>query len=385
MLIIHDYMEQTDGGSRLCLELARGLKAELLCGFVIKDHPFLQGDDLPKLHTLMPNIAIPLVRQWLLAQAFSKMTHSIQKGHKCIIYSGSYAPLAVHRHVGMQSANGNKRQAKGLYPHTRIRNILYCHTPPRFLYDGHEAFAARVSPYLRPLFVSFCNWLRPRYEEAVSKMDVIIANSAAVQSRVQHFLGKKAQIIYPPCKTADYYWEKPQGYFLSMVRLDHMKRIDLLIEAFRLIPHLNLVISSNGPEATKLRAMSADCPNITYTGVLTEKERLDTLAKCIATLCVAREEDFGMCAVESLAAGKPVIIAAAGGLKEIIIHGESGVHLAPNPSPQDIVAAVCAMATKGSETEEVTAKLLFMRNACQNRAKCFDISIFLEKMRQVSE
>lgn len=374
MLIIHDYVEQTDGGSRLCLELARGLKAEFLCGFVKKDHPFLKDDDLFILHTLMPNIAIPLLRQWLLAQAFYRRSRSLQKKHNCIIYSGSYAPLAVHGHLVSPKNKQNEIESVSM---SEVRNILYCHTPPRFLYDEHEAFSLTIKSVMRPLFRAFCHWLRPLYEDAISKMDVIIANSEAVQNRIKKYLGKSSQVIYPPCNTADYYWEKPQGYFLSMVRLDHMKRVDLLIKAFRLMPHLKLVISSDGSEGKKLRFLSSDCTNIIFTGVLSEKKRLDMLAKCISTICVAREEDFGMCAVESLAAGKPVIIAAAGGLKEIIIDGENGVHLAANPKHEDIIEAVCSMEFKA------TSNMLDMRHACQNRAKTFDISMFLEKIRQI--
>lgn len=363
MLILHDYMEQTDGGSRLCLELTKGLKAEMHCAFVRRGHPFLVGLEAEmeaagwSIHSLAPALGllpVPLLRQWLLALVFSHKSRQVLSRHEKIVYSGSYAPLAVGQHVWG-------------------KNILYCHTPPRFLYDQHEAFAATVPTGARWLFTAFCDWLRPRYAQAARAMDVRIANSQAVRERMRRYLGLEADIIPPPCDTQRYYWQESRGYYLSMVRLDHLKRVELLVRAFRQLPQHRLVIASTGPQAARLQAQSADCPNIHWAGVLSEQERLDALAGCCATLCVAREEDFGMCAVESLAAGKPVIIAGAGGLSEIVDHGHTGLCLAPDPTPQDIAAAVRLM-------DRTAAKA--MRGSCEQAAQQYDTARFLAHIRE---
>lgn len=355
MIILHDYMEHTDGGSRLCLELARGLNAELLCGFLRPGHPFLRNGEFPLPSTLLPPIPFPLVRQWLLARAFEQRASRIT-AHDIAIFSGSYAPLAV----GRRSPGS--------------RNILYCHTPPRFLYDQHAAFTATVAPPLRPLFRAFCAWLRPRYASAVNRMSGIVANSQAVRERIRRFLGRDAMVVAPPCRVEDYRWETAEDYYLSLARLDHLKRVDLLVRAFLEMPRRRLIVLSDGPEGPSLRRLAGGAPNIVFTGTVSEQRRRDLLARCIATLCVAREEDFGMCAVESLAAGKPVIVAAAGGLREIIVPQATGLHLPADPTPDDIRAAVREMDAPASRA---------LRGACRTRALRYDLPCFLEGMRRV--
>lgn len=374
MIVLHDYMEHTDGGSRLCLELARHFPAALLCGFVRRGHPFLHGP-LPELSTLMPAVPVPLLRQWLLALAFSharRGKNSVRRavqGQDGAIFSGSYAPLAV-RHCD---------------PHTRT--LLYCHTPPRFLYDQRAAFTATACRTMAPrllrnvlpvrhLLHAFCAWLQPRYEAAVARMDAIAVNSEAVRQRVLHYLGRDARVIHPPCQLDIYTWDQPQNFYLSMVRLDSLKRVEVSLRAFARMPDKQLVVLSDGPEAAALHRLAAGAPNIRFAGAVSEGERLRLLSQCIATVCTAREEDFGMCAVESLAAGKPVLAAHAGGLAEICASSDYCFTLPADPEPEDVCEAVqrCDAAT-------ATA----MRRACQARAEAFSLPRFIHEVREMME
>jgi glycosyltransferase involved in cell wall biosynthesis len=50
-------------------------------------------------------------------------------------------------------------------------------------------------------------------------------------------------------------------------------------------------------------------------------------------------EDFGIAAVEAMAAGKPVIAYKHGGAQETVVHGQTGIHLDAQ-SWQDIAGAV---------------------------------------------
>jgi len=97
------------------------------------------------------------------------------------------------------------------------------------------------------------------------------------------------------------------------------------------------------------------------------------IGKAIATIYIPIEEDFGMSPVESMAAGKPVIGVAEGGLLETVVNGETGV-LIENVSVDAVVEAVFVMSKD---------KALTMRAACENRAQLFRTEVFLEKMREV--
>jgi glycosyltransferase involved in cell wall biosynthesis len=350
-VILHDYVEQTDGGSRLCLTLGEALEADFCCGFIRSGHPFLAEPYPGLVRTLMPGLPLPLVRQLALALAFEQSTSFITR-YETAVFSGAYAPLAANRRA-------------------RQHNVYYCHTPPRFLYDQHEFFLGLTPWPLRPAFSAFCCWLRPRYEAAMKHMDVVVANSLSVQARVEKYLGMKAQVVYPPCDVDRYRSGQDHGYFLSLARLDPLKRVEMAIRAFLRLPDQRLLVTSDGPEAGRLRRLAAGAANIQFTDTVDESRRLDLLAHCRATLCLSRDEDFGMAAVESMAAGKPVIAIAEGGFAETVLNGETGIWLLSDAGPEDVVKAVTAM-------DERTAGR--MSETCRERARLYATPRFLSGM-----
>jgi len=89
---------------------------------------------------------------------------------------------------------------------------------------------------------------------------------------------------------------------------------------------------------------------------------------------LAKNEDFGMSPLESMAAGKPVIGVAEGGLLETIVPDETGILLESSLNLDAICQAV----------EMLTAqKALNMRRACEEQAQRFRIDVFMEKMRRI--
>ncbi len=347
-IVLHDYFESLEGGGRLSNVLAHGLNTDLGYGFASNGHPFIEN--LTQ-QNLMAYSSIPLWRQFKLAYAFSNRTKFLEN-YATVIYSGFYTPLAIQNHL-----NG--------------KNILYCHTPPRFIYDQKEFYLKRLPAPLRPLLKAFINYLQPRYENSIAKMDLLIANSENVSQRMQHYLGKQATVIYPPCDTKRFIWLGQDDYYLSMGRLDPLKRIDLIIKAFLKMPDKRLVITSGGEELPKLKKLANNAHNIYFTGWISDNKLAELVGKAIATLYLAKDEDFGMSPLESMAAGKPVIGAAEGGLLETIIPTKTGLLL--EPSLPAICQAVNAMTPK---------RALAMRNSCETQAKRFRTEIFLEKMRE---
>lgn len=350
-IILHDYVEQADGGSRLCLVLGRALQADFCCGFIRPGHPFFAEPYPGKLRTLMPGLALPLARQWTLALAFERRTGFV-RDYGTAVYSGSYAPLAAGQRPGRA-------------------NVYYCHTPPRFLYDQQDFFLELAPWPLRPLLAAFCRWLRPRYEAALGQMSVVVSNSRTVQERVRRFLGRESVVVHPPCEV-ERYWQGPdQGYFLSLARLDSLKRVDVVVEAFKALPDQRLVVASDGPEGLRLRRLAGGAENIRFTGMVDEARLRELLAHCRATVHLSRDEDFGMAAVESMAAGKPAIVAGAGGLTETVADGETGTWLPADPTPEDVARAVAAMGA---------SRAAAMARACREQAGLFSRERFLEGM-----
>ena len=354
LIILHDYFETAEGGGRLCLTLGRALTADLAYGFKVKHHPYFQTGYGPG-HEYGLNVSsrLRVLKQINLIRAFSKRTDFIQK-YKTALFSGFYSVCAA--------AN-----------HQRGANVFYCHTPPRFMYDQKDSYMMQAGLLGRPILKRFIRYYRPVFEDAVRRMDLIVTNSRNVQTRIKAFLGFDSEIVYPPCNIERYKFISQEGYYLSMARLDPMKRVDLIVRAFLKMPDKNLVVISDGPEATRIKRLAETAGNVKVLGMVDENRLLKLLGECIATIYIPREEDFGMSPVESMAAGKPILGVNEGGLVESIVHEETGYLIPAAPEIEDVINGITFLGEK---------KSLSLRENCINRAKKFDQKIFIDRMQK---
>ena len=351
-IVLHDYFESAEGGGRLSLTLAEAIGADLAYGFKVRGHQYFENGFPGKEFSVSSQTKLPIWKQYRLVRDFQSKTRFLNKYHVAI-YSGFYTPLAVRNHP-------------------QGKNIYYCHTPPRFLYDQKDFYFSLIPKWQHPLLQWFNNYLQPRYEEAVGKMDLVLTNSENVQKRIKKYLGLDALVVYPPCSVEKFQWLGQGDYYLSTARLDPLKRVDLIIEAFKRMPDKKLIVASSGPELSKLKKMAGNAGNIFLSGWLSEAKYKELLGFCIATIYIPREEDFGMSPVESMAAGKPVLGVAEGGLIESVVDGETGILIKSNFGVQDLVDAVGRIRPRSAAE---------MRGACRERANDFREQVFVEKMQ----
>lgn len=268
-----------------------------------------------------------------------------------VLFSGVYAPV------------GARHRPRG-------GNAYYCHTPPRFAYDLEDWYLARARPWERPLLRGLARDVRARYSDALGRMDRVAANSHTVRRRLERHLGlAEVEVIHPPVETRSWRWSEPEGYYLSNARLEPYKRVEWAVRAFMAMPDRQLVVASGGSELDRLRALASGRRNIRFTGWCGPAELRRLTAACIATLYLARDEDFGMSPVESMAAGKPVIGVAEGGLLETVRPGETGILL--DPAVAEDTDALCA-AVRALDP----ASARHMRRDCERRAREFDADLF---------
>ncbi len=281
-----------------------------------------------------------------------KYKTSFISNYDVLIFSGSNAPLAIQ----------NSRAKK---------NIYYCHTPPRFIYDLKDYYLDTVPLWQKPFLKALIAYLQPRYEDSLSRMDIIYANSKNVKDRLKKYLSVNAKVLYPPTELNDFVYRSSQDYFLSTARLEEYKRVDVIIDAFKNLPEKKLVVASGGSLEPKLRHLAAGCPNIEFTGWTSEAKMRELVGNCAATIYVSKDEDFGMSPVESMAAGKPVIGVDQGGIAETIIHGKTGWLLDERCATDDMIALV-----KSLKLSDIVA----MKKACEERAKCFNEESFYDEI-----
>jgi len=352
ILTVHDLFYIKGGGERLVMTLCQQLSSDLLTA-EINDNSFNINDLDIVIYNLNALGKLPGIKTWQLTQAFKKPL-KLNKSYQNVIFSGVAAPLA-NRHF----SDANK--------------LFYCHTPPRFVYDKKDHYLQSLPFWQRPALKALIAWFQPQYEAALNSMDVIIANSQHIQQRIKTHLNHSSHVVYPPCDTAYFNWQSQGDYYLSLGRHDPLKRIDVIIEAFKAMPDKQLVVASGGRETEPLKKLAAGHNNIRFTGWLDEAQLLDLLGNCLATIYIPEDEDFGMTPVESMAAGKPVIASHQGGIKETIIDQETGFFMGEQ-SLKDHLIKTAQSLTRNKATA--------MRSACEHRAECFNQQQFIAGIRK---
>jgi glycosyltransferase involved in cell wall biosynthesis len=86
------------------------------------------------------------------------------------------------------------------------------------------------------------------------------------------------------------------------------------------------VVVGMGPDRQRLRALYGDVAR--FEGRLGDTELAALYARALAVV-VPNVEEFGITAVEAQAAGRPVLAADAGGARETVVCGETGVLFPP--------------------------------------------------------
>ena len=354
-MVLHDFFNAPDGGGKVARILAESFHAELWTGQLDKgafpDGYF--GELTPR--SLEAYEASPrLLKFSKILQLWWAFAHFPCTSPSWTIFSGSLSPLAHRKITG--------------------KKIFYCLTPPRLLYDQKEFMLQQVPARQRPLLKVIMFLYRLAYERAIRRMDVMITISETVKARFRKYLGHDSLTIYPPCETERFRFIGQEDFYLSTARTDPLKRVDLIVEAFLKMPDKRLVVISGGPDMARIKRVAERVENIAVSGWVSEERLSNLMGRCISTIYIPRDEDYGISPVESMAAGKPVIGVHEGGVSETVIHGKTGLLVRSNPDREDIVAAVRQM-------DPVTA--LNMRESCENRAKLFSKEIFLEKMQEV--
>ncbi|MFK5893504.1 MAG: glycosyltransferase family 4 protein, partial [Pseudomonadota bacterium] len=225
--IFHDYFAISGGGEKLVLSLAEDLDWQVTGGFISQQYKQLNQSVLSYIKPLKAYSGFTPVQMLSLMQQWKNYKSSSSGYNK--VYSGVYAPLAAVNHPDSN-------------------NILYCHTPPRFVYDKKEYYLQSLPYWQRHLFQLLINFFKKNYEQSLDNMDQILVNSKHVQQRVKNYLNKDSKIVYPPCDTKRFCWQDQGDYYLSTARLDGLKRVDVIVKAFIQMPDKKLIVCSGGPE-----------------------------------------------------------------------------------------------------------------------------------------
>ena len=226
--------------------------------------------------------------------------------------------------------------SKFIFAPKRVKKILYCHNPPRFLYDEFYLRTEVPCRFHRSILSFLLPVLRCIDRKATRGYDVVVANSLNVRSRISAAYGIDSQVVHPPVNVQKFrITEKPGEYYLILSRLLYYKRIDIAVSAFKSLDR-KLHIVGEGTDFDRLRQIATS--NIHFFGKLDDEEIAAQYAGCKAFIFPG-EEDFGITPLEAQSCGKPVIAFGRGGALETVVEGITGVFF-EEQSPLSLTNAI---------------------------------------------
>ena len=251
-------------------------------------------------------------------------------------------------------------------------HVCYCHNPFRYAWTEREATLRARNPLVRPALRLLLNRWRQWDWIAAQRVDRYVANSRVTAARIERYFGRRSAILHPPVELGRFAAAAPAQIgedYVVLAELMAHKRIDVAIRAFNALG-LPLTVIGDGPEARRLKRLAG--PSVSFTGRVSDEEVARRLATARALVVTATEE-FGIAAVESLAAGRPVIALNAGGVRESVTEGVTGTFYDAD-DPAALAAAVGRFDALAVDPE-----------ACRAAAEQFGTERFRAEMRRIVE
>jgi glycosyltransferase involved in cell wall biosynthesis len=165
-----------------------------------------------------------------------------------------------------------------------------------------------------------------------------------VSERMAKYNGVASEALYNPPKLAGRLHTGPYSDFvLTVTRLEHVKRVDLAIDAFeKTTSAMRLLIAGDGSirhdlaEYVERRGLR---DRVTLLGRIDDDRLIELYASCRAVLFAPYQEDYGYVTLEAFLSRKPVITARdSGGTLEFVVDGVNGYVC--EPTPDALAAAV---------------------------------------------
>jgi len=334
VVICHDWLTGMRGGERVLDVLCRGFpKARIL---TLLHNPSAISDEInahPIRTSFLQRIPGIMERYRSFLPLFPAAVRSLRVPTADLLISTSHCV------------------AKGVGPPHDTPHLCYCFTPMRYAwtffeeYFGNSAIRAAIA---RPLLGALRAWDR-RTSRSVNRF---VAISEHVQSRIQRFYGREADIVHPPVDTQRCTPGPAAAARFDLVvsALVPYKRVDLAVKSYNELGFPLKVVGVGG-ELDRLRAMAG--ANIEFLEWQTDEAVLDLYRSC-RMLVFPGEEDFGIVPLEAQCCGRPVVAYRKGGALETTRDGISGVFF-EHQTPEALLRAVKRCAEMHFDTAAIRA------------------------------
>lgn len=313
--LVHDYIKDAGGAERVLRVLSDMYPdAPIYTAFRIKGSA---ADNMFTDRVIYESPFAPILRPWRL---YSPLRFLIP-------WIWGSIDLSSYDLVITSSSNYIARGFK-VSPKTKV--VVYCHTPPRFLYgfktgvDWKKHLPVRIYGHIIAHFLRLFDF------NSAQQIKYWVVNSKNVAARVEKFYRKESTVIYPPVNVTEIIKTnrntKKKDYFLIAARLVGSKGLEEAISAANAlnIP-LKIVGKADGFTSVEEKLKAAGGSSVEFLGRVDDQTLWKLYGEAKGFIALARDEDFGMTVVEAQAADTPVIAFNGGGFKESIVDGKTGV------------------------------------------------------------
>lgn len=188
----------------------------------------------------------------------------------------------------------------------------------------------------------------------------IFSISETIRERLIKWSGIDSEVLYPPAPKRSYRTDSYQNFIFTVSRLYPLKRIDLLVRAFKFVKNKDFkaFIGGEGQDEERIKRIINDLnlnDRVFLLGRLNFEELVDYYSKARCVFFAPYKEDFGFITMEAFSSRKPVITCTdSGGPMEIVKDKISGFVV--EPDPEKIAEKIDILAENRKLAEEMGEK-----------------------------
>lgn len=221
-------------------------------------------------------------------------------------------------------------EAKGVKTGPNTIHICYCHSPTHYYWIRHDEYLKQ------PGFPFGFNWLArwglklmvgplKRWDRHAAKQpDYLVANSTHTAAMIKRYYRREATVVYPPVEVDRFKLPAKQELrhgFVIAGRQTPYKRFDLAIAACDELK-IPLIVIGDGPDHKRLEKLGGR--GTTFLTNVSDQQIVEHFQSALGFI-MPNMDDFGIVAVEALAAGTPIIAYNKGGALDYVVPGKTGL------------------------------------------------------------